>query len=232
MIKFGEKPLRKALRDAAFVGVRYVWCRANDFCLNIDTSDEAYVEDFELKGRFPYAKHQENTKHQDGLFYQAGNYRNIRRIIRVVQPRSDDGVYDIGCGKGRILCVFARLPVRRVVGIELDPTLAEAARNNANRLRGRRAPIEVRCQDAATADYDDGTIYLLYSPFGTETLLDVLGKIRLSLETNPRKITIVYYHAMFGHVFDTCHWLEKINELKTLVSGYPITFFTNRSVLS
>jgi SAM-dependent methyltransferase len=225
-----SKPFGKAVRDAIFTAVRYSWSRANDAYLNIDTSDEAHFDEFDRRKGFPFAPAHDDAKHQDSIIYQGANYWNLRRIVRVLKPGGKDVFYDIGCGKGRCLCMLARLPIRRVVGIELDARLVEAARSNAKRLRGKRAPIEVRCQDAAMADYSEGTMYLLYCPFGPDTMHDVLEKIRQSVLENPRKITVVYYHAMFGEVLRSCAWLEQVCELQTLVSRYPISFFVNRAV--
>jgi SAM-dependent methyltransferase len=217
----------KKVQDAAFRGVRYVWSRMNDRYLNIDTSDEAYYHDVDRQKGFPFATVRQETKHKDSIIYQGGNYRNIRRIIDVVKPGADDVFFDIGCGKGRCLCMFARQPLRRVVGIELNASLAEAARVNAERLRGRRAPIEVRCADAATADYSDGTIYLLYCPFGPETMRDVLDSIERSVKSIPRQIKIVYYDAMFQEVFRSRPWLQEVNHWTTF-TGRPIALFVNR----
>jgi SAM-dependent methyltransferase len=205
-----------------------MWSRVNDLYLNIDTSDESHHHDFDPQRGFPYAIRQEKARHKDSIIYQGANYWNIRRIIRVLQPQGNDVFYDIGCGKGRCLCLFARLPLRHVVGVELDPSLVEAARGNARRLRGRRTPIEVRCQDAATADYSKGTIYFLYLPFGPETMRDVLESIRRTVEENPRDVTIVYYNAMFDEVLQNLTWLKPVHELKTL-TGYPVSFFSNRN---
>jgi precorrin-6B methylase 2 len=198
----------------------------NDLYLNIDTSHESHFHDFDPQRGFPYAKPQEKARHKDSIIYQGADYRNIRSIIRILRPQKNDVFYDIGCGKGRCLCMLARLPLRNVVGIELDPSLVEAARSNAARLRGRRTPIEVRCQDAATADYSTGTIYFLYFPFGTETMRDVLDSIKRSIDENPRTVTIVYYNAMFGQVLQNVTWLKSVHELKTL-TGYPISFFSS-----
>ena len=116
-----------------------------------------------------------------------------------------------------------------VVGIELDLSL-EAARNNAARLWRKRTSIEIRCQDAATADYSEGTIYFLYLPFGPETMKDVLESIKRSVAQKPRAITIVYYNAAFGSVaLQNVSWLKRVHELKTL-TGYPISFFVNSGV--
>ena len=212
---------------AAFVAIRYLWNRINDLYLNIDTSDESHYQDFDPQRGFPYAKSQEKAKHKDSIIYQGANFWNIRRIIRILKPLQNDVFYDIGCGKGRCLCMLGRLALRQVVGIELDSSLVEAARSNARRLRGRRAPIEVRCQDAATADYSEGTIYFLYLPFGIETMKDVLDAIKRSIDENPRAITIVYYNALFGNVLQNIGWLKPVHELRTL-TGFPISFFVNR----
>jgi precorrin-6B methylase 2 len=209
--------------------MRYLWSRLNDIYLNIDTSDERHHSDFDPQRGFPYAKHTEAAKHKDSIIYQGANYWNIRRIIHALQPKKDDVFYDVGCGKGRCLCMLARLPLRRVVGIELDPALVETARRNARQLRGRRTPIDVQCQDAATADYPAGTIYFFYWPFGPETMRDVLKSIERSLNDDPRKITIVYYNATLDHVLRAAPWLEYIRELKTL-TGFPISFFVNRAM--
>jgi precorrin-6B methylase 2 len=208
--------------------LRYLWSKINDLYLNIDTSDESRFHDFDPKRGFPYAKPQEKARHKDSVIYQGADYWNIRRVIHTLQPQENDVFYDIGCGMGRCLCMFARLPLRSVVGIELDPLLVETARSNATRLRGKRTPIEIRCQDAATADYSAGTIYFLYFPFGTETMRDVLESIKRSIDENPRRVTIVYYNAMFGQVLQNVTWLKRVHELKTL-TGYPISFFSSAS---
>ena len=220
--------MKRIITHGVFVGLRYLWSRMNDLYLNIDTSDESHYNDFDPQKGFPYAKPHENSKHKDSVIYQGANYWNVRRIIRVLQAQKNDVFYDIGCGKGRCLCMLARLRLRGVVGIELDPNLADAARRNAERLRGKRTQIEVRCQDAATTDYSEGTIYFLYWPFGKSTMLDVIENIRRSVEENPRSITIVYYNAMFSDVLQNSTWLARVRELKTL-SGYPISFFVNNA---
>ena len=50
----------------------------------------------------------------------------------------DYALVDIGCGKGRVLMMAAEYPFRKVVGVELDPGLAEVARRNLSRVGRRR----------------------------------------------------------------------------------------------
>ena len=65
----------------------------------------------------------------------------------------------IGCGKGRLVCWFARQPVSRVIGIDLDPELTAAAEANSKTLRRRRALVEIRTEDATVSDFDSVNVF-------------------------------------------------------------------------
>ena len=94
--------------------------------------------------------HPEKSVHGDIVYYEPLIYFNVRRMLRLLDLQTDDVRYDIGCGKGRILCVAARRRLKKVVGVELFEELCAAARANAARLRGRKTPIDVVCGDATT----------------------------------------------------------------------------------
>lgn len=115
-----------------------------------------------------------HTRFNDSLRDDAYSYLKLWKYSNLLKPSREDIVFDIGCGVGRILCVFARRPVRKCVGIEISTIYAERARQNAKRLKGRKAPIEIFVADAAEADYSEGTIYCLFNPFGAKTLQLVL----------------------------------------------------------
>jgi len=198
--------------------VQSAWSAANDFCLGINTDDRGYS--------LTHARLDNESEHTDSNPYQGADYRNIRRVVRVLTPDRDDLVYDLGCGKGRVVCVFARLPVRGVVGIDLDPALCDVARINAGCLRGRRSPVEIRCEDATLADLSDGTIYFMYNPFGANTMRTVLEKIKGSLSTNPRRVRIVYYNPVFEEIFVVHEWLHRVSEFRTL-TRHRVTFWSN-----
>jgi predicted RNA methylase len=169
----------------------------------------------------------DNARHGDNWRYATIGYQHVREILRVVSPGPEDVFYDIGCGMGRILCVAAQQPVRKCVGVELQEPLCQIARRNAASLRGRKAPIEIVCRDATTADLSDGTIYFMFNPFGPETLRDTLANIRGSLSQNPRDIKVVYYHAKYQSVIDDMEWLVKVHEFEQF-GGHPVTIWENR----
>jgi SAM-dependent methyltransferase len=96
---------------------------------------------------------------------------------------------DIGAGKGRGLLVASEHRFRKVVGIELNPALAEIARRNAAQwiathaadpTAGPIAPIEVLEQDALEFELPDApTLLFLFHPFEAP----VLGKLLRHIET-------------------------------------------------
>jgi len=124
--------------------------------------------------------------------YEPLTYAALRRIGEFLKLESGDLLYDLGCGKGRMICWFARERIRGCVGVELDATLAEAARANANALVGRQTPIEIRTSDATLEDYSEATVVTLYNPFDSEVMRRILIQLEASLDSNPRRVRIAY----------------------------------------
>lgn len=192
----------------------------SDRLLNIATlpdssAEEAMAERFENDALRDY-----RTR------FQSANYLYLHRIVELVKPvvPGKSVFYDLGCGKGRVLCVMARHPFKKVVGVELRPELCASARDNAARLRGRAAPIEVVQGDATRPEFARGDVYFFYNPFGAPTFAKVLRNLERSLERAPRRITLVYYNALHEALLDACPWLERYHVLPTF-SGVPIGFW-------
>jgi precorrin-6B methylase 2 len=221
--KRGKKDLTRAMTLLKNL-LSQVWTECNESVLGIRTGPEGPIVSEQEPWR---SQPSEKAKHSDNWRYATIGYQHARKILRVVKPGLDDVFYDIGCGMGRILCVAAQRPVRKCVGIELQEPLCRIARRNASRLRGRKAPIEIVCGDAATVDLSDGTIYFMFNPFGPETLRDTLENIKGSLSKNPRGIKIVYYHAKYRSVVEPLEWLVRVQEFERF-GGHPVSIWENR----
>lgn len=146
----------------------------------------------------------------DATRYEAIPYWLLERIAQVVKPGPGDVFFDIGCGKGRALAMFALCPIKQCVGVEIDPALAQVAEQNAASLKGRVAPIEIRTENAAETDYSSGTIYFMFNPFGPATLTAVLARIQESLVKRPRKICVVYYNPLHLEVVQSVLGLKAV----------------------
>jgi SAM-dependent methyltransferase len=167
----------------------------------------------------------------DAVDYETLAYRMLWRTLRPLDLTSDDVVYDIGCGMGRIVCVAARAGVKRCVGIELCPQWAEQAMRNARTLRSPKAPIEIRVGDAAQADYSHGTVYCLFNPFGRGTLTAVMDRIGESIATQSRAkpIRIAYTNPKHADVLDGCPWLERYYMDEPLLYRCQTTYWRTRT---
>jgi cyclopropane fatty-acyl-phospholipid synthase-like methyltransferase len=167
--------------------------------------------------------------HQDSYHYATMNYSTIQRMIRFLSLQASDTFVDIGSGRGRMLCCAARYPVRKVVGIDLSKDLCEQARRNAESLRGRHAPIVVHNGLADEFQYDEGTVFALFNPFGAATLDVVLGKIRAARKGTA--VRIAYANPKHDEIFTQHSWLEKYAywDKKALALEHSISFYRSKA---
>ncbi len=163
----------------------------------------------------------------DGVSYEPIGYFELWRFMGPLAAEREDVVFDVGCGMGRVTCAFARLPVRKCVGIELDPELAEQARQNARRLRGRRAEIEVRTEDACATNFADATVLFLFNPFGAETLRCVLDRLKSALQDSQRRVRLAYCNPKHQHVLEASGWLHRYGRRTSAFSEFVATYWTN-----
>lgn len=211
----GIYPSRFLLRP--LILLKHLLTLADEFILNIRTIP--LLDDRQQE-------HVERSLFEDNEEYSTINYWFVRKIIRIVRPTEEDVFYDLGCGMGRVVCMFGRKTLKKCVGVELSPYYYRLCARNAGTLRGRNSQIEVRCQDAATAEISDGTIYYMFNPFGASTMTKVLSNIERSLITNPRRVTIVYANPVYRALFDSCPWL-RLYRVYTTALGLNVTFWTN-----
>jgi SAM-dependent methyltransferase len=205
--------LRGCVRAAAVA-----WKRANDRWLNIDTLTVPAM---------PVAASGSLTSALgDNFAFSSVDYWDVRRIVSRVQLAPEEVVYEIGAGLGRVVCLFGRQKIRKVVAVELNPILAERIRKNAQSLRGRRCPVEVTCADAATATLEEGTLFFFFNPFGADTLSAVLSNIKRSIDSRPRAIRLIYVNPQPEHaaLFAGQPWLSDAGRMRTL-HGLEVRLF-------
>ena len=88
-------------------------------------------------------------------------YPVVHRMLELAGVTSDDVVYDLGCGDGRIVITAAERFGARGVGIDYDPERIAEANANAER-RGLQDLVTFIQQDAMQADVSDATVVTLY----------------------------------------------------------------------
>lgn len=93
--------------------------------------------------------------------YEPSSDRAILAMLELAQPRSQDVVYDLGCGDGRVVIEAARRSGARGVGVDLDPKLVRRAQENAVRA-GVGERVRFVTQDLFLTDLHEASVVLLF----------------------------------------------------------------------
>jgi len=76
----------------------------------------------------------------------------VEKMLELARVTSNDLVYDLGSGDGRIIITAAKKYVAGALGFEIDPELVQESRAIATKA-GVGHLVEIREQDLMTADF-------------------------------------------------------------------------------
>ena len=93
--------------------------------------------------------------------YVATPMEVVAKMLELAEVESDDIVYDIGCGDGRIVVMAAEKYGARGVGIDIDPIRIEEAKENA-RLSNVEHLLRFYLGDATKMNFSEATVVALY----------------------------------------------------------------------
>jgi SAM-dependent methyltransferase len=136
-----------------------------------------------------------------------GSQPSIVRAGLASVPDHDQYTFvDLGCGKGRPLVVASEFRFRRLIGVEINRTLADVARVNAAVIAARyplRTPIEVEVGDATTVSTPaQCVVYFMYHPFDRPLVGALIENIEHQLANNLKHAFFVYYNPVHADVPD------------------------------
>lgn len=102
---------------------------------------------------------------------------------------------DIGAGKGRAMLLAAEQPFRRIVGVELDPELAQTAQRNLALWQGAHAGPAMRLEqaDALRLRIPAGpSLLFLFNPFDAIVMDRLLRRLLHHFHERPGELDILY----------------------------------------
>ncbi|MEE9429071.1 MAG: class I SAM-dependent methyltransferase [Paracoccaceae bacterium] len=143
----------------------------------------------------------------DGMLYEATPYLILNEILRELDLGKSDVFVDLGCGKGRVLCMASGTDVGRVIGVEQNPDFLDVARNNLDAMPDKHTNVELFRGLAQDFDFKNVTVLFLFNPFGAKTLQQVLSLIKADLKETPRPFRIVYANPVHEAVLQQTPWL-------------------------
>jgi predicted RNA methylase len=134
--------------------------------------------------------------HPDQIAYQPLGFLRLRRLLPRREVGPSDVFLDLGSGKGRAVIQAALLyPFKRVEGVEISPSLHEAAVRNVEVVRHRLRCGDVRLHRMDVLDFaipDDASVILLNNPFTGEIFKTVVARLLESASRYPRAMRIIY----------------------------------------
>ncbi|WP_329740839.1 hypothetical protein [Dyella sp. A6] len=161
------------------------------------------------------------TLSPDMVFYQPTPARHIFSLLRQLRLAPDDVLVDIGSGLGHVPLLAAILTPARSIGIELEPAYVACARHAADALALRRVRFDA--VDARAANYAEGNVFYLYTPFRGSVLRAVLDTLH---ECSTRRDIRV---CTYGPCTATVAGETWLTPLDSRVSSDQVAIFTSRA---
>jgi SAM-dependent methyltransferase len=144
------------------------------------------------------------------VFYQQTPARVALAMVEQARFTEADVFYDLGAGLGLVPMLVSLLSPAWAKGVEVEPAFCAYAHARAAALRLER--VTFIHADARNADYADGTVFFLYTPFEGQILQQVLHK--LHHEARTRTITLFTYGPCTATVSQQS-WLMQPDERAT-----------------
>jgi SAM-dependent methyltransferase len=121
---------------------------------------------------------------------------------------------DLGSGKGRTLLMASDYPFRRIIGVELLPSLHKIAQENVLQYKSESQKcfaFETICADATTFPLPaDPLVIFLFNPFPESGMRQVVANLDQSLREHPRPVYVLYHNPLLEHTLGERGPLKKI----------------------
>jgi len=140
---------------------------------------------------FPFQNIPEQTKdlEPEMVYYQKTPARIVFELVEKAHFTKEDVFFDLGSGLGQVAILVNLLAEITVKGIEFEPAFCNYAGDCAAELN--LPNVTFINADARKADYSEGTVFFMFTPFRGEILQEVLEILRK--ESLRRKIKIITY---------------------------------------
>lgn len=119
---------------------------------------------------------------------------------------------DLGSGKGRTLLMASYFPFRKIIGVEILPSLHGIAEQNIRAYKNTSqscVDLESICTDARHFKFpDDPLILYLFNPLSAGGLTAVLQNLERSLRRVPRTVYLLYHNPVLEEHLRSCAFLS------------------------
>lgn len=132
--------------------------------------------------------------------YEATPYCVLQVLANSGYITKKDTIIDFGCGKGRVDFYLAYSTKAKMIGIEYDLRLYNAAmKNHESAISSNRVSFVNCCASEYEIPSSVTGVYF-FNPFSVEILEKVIDNITTSQEQNPRDIKLFFYYLSKDYV--------------------------------
>lgn len=136
--------------------------------------------------------------------YMPASYELLEEIFIRLQPANCRHLVDIGCGKGRAMCVAAHYNIPAITGIDFSKEFCNAAIKNLEQTKETIHSFTYTVINNDAFYYEiptDADCIFLFNPFNEIIMSSVVKNIQKSFLKNPRSIYIIYLNPMHKDLF-------------------------------
>ncbi len=149
--------------------------------------------------------------------YMPVSYQLIEDALTQIPSENKIHFFDIGCGKGRAMCVAAHYGFNKISGVDFSKEFCDAATNNLTTTKQIIPSINYSVTEAdaaVTSILPDVDCIFLFNPFDEEIMKKVMQHIDDSITKNPRKMYVIYANPICKKLF--------------LENGFTETYYTKK----
>ena len=149
--------------------------------------------------------------------YMPASYLLLEELFPKIPADHHKHFLDIGCGKGRALCVAAYHGFNKITGVDFSKEFCVDAIANLNLVKCKYPSLEFSIleKDAAQIDIPPDTdCIFFFNPFDEVIMKAVAKNVSRSYQKKPRDIFIIYLNPLYKNI-----WLHE---------GYKEIYYTQK----
>lgn len=149
--------------------------------------------------------------------YMPADYSLLEMLFSRISHENHKHLLDIGCGKGRTLCVAAHFGFIKMTGVDFSGKLCIKAIENMRQTMKKQpgARCVIHNKDAASFSIPDDTdCIFLFNPFDETIMQNIVENITASLSHASRKLTVIYLNPLHKNIFQAAGFRETFNMKK------------------
>ncbi|MCT2537488.1 SAM-dependent methyltransferase [Aquibacillus koreensis] len=155
------------------------------------------------------SKYSETFDHSNVHYhrYEPTPYSALQVLFEHHKIVSSDRIVDFGCGKGRLIFFIHYFYQATVIGIEMNQSFYESARNNSlsyirqNQLVKHDNIHLYHCLAEGYQINENDNKFYFFNPFTVQIFMRIINNILRSVEKNPREIELIIYYGSDDYVY-------------------------------